>query len=415
MPAPAPPLAMPESTDESPHESWSRPDDRFIPIRACDLAHQLAVDAAKFGLEPAAVREFAAALEEVIDRETGTFERRLADAYARFNPDRDTQSAADLEPATPDEYELLCTQLAYLLDKANYEELSDVEIAQAVLRAGTRNLSVRVDPNRIEFLRLWVRGRGETTKRERCRWRPWRHQDIKVPVFKRLMVVARLKDESYVRLKLFKEIPEAEVEALLPHAEVMMSLWDRIKLLSTGAGTVGITVSKLLKIAIGFAALWKLAWILLIGIATLGVRSALGYRNARMNRDWQRTRHLYFQNMGNNASALQLLVATVKQEEFKEVLLGYVISHRAKSEAAEEADDLPQPTPSTLCEQVEQYLCERFDVEVDFDIADAEDKLTRLGLRSADESSDILSIDQAIRLLRGRGDASATAARMLEC
>ncbi len=379
---------MPESTDES----WSRPDDRFIPVRACDLAHRLATDAGLFGLESDSVHEFAAALEEVIDRETGTFERRLADAYARFNPDRDTQPIVADEPATADEYELLCTQLAYLLDKANYEELSDVEIAQAVLRAGSRNLSVRVDPTRVEFLRLWVRGRGETTKLERCRWKPWQKQKINVPVFKRLMVVARLKDEPYVRLKLFKEIPEAEVEALLPHAEVTMSLWDRIKLLSTGAGTLGVTLSKVLKIAIGFAALWKLAWILLIGVATLGVRSALGYRNARMNRDWQRTRHLYFQNMGNNASALQLLVATVKQEEFKEVLLVYVLRH-----ASDTRNDSRPPNPR---EQVEQYLREQFDVEVDFDINDAESKLTNLGLATEVHPAGVLPIDEAIEVLR---------------
>lgn len=390
---------MLESTDEP----WSRPDDRFIPVRASDLVHHLAHDAARFGLDADAVRSFAGALGEVIDRETGTFERRLADAYARFNPDRDTLTAADLEPATPDEYELLCTQLAYLLDKANYEELSDVEIAQAVLRAGTRNLSVRVDPTRIEFLRLWIRGRGETTKRERCRWRPWQHQETKVSVFKRLMIVARLKDESYVRLKLFKEIPEAEVEALLPHAEATMSLWDRIKLLGTGAGTLGVTV---MKIAVGFAAIWTLAKILLVGIATLGIRSALGYRNARINRDWQRTRHLYFQNMGNNASALQLLVATVKQEEFKEVLLGYVLSHSGEAET---------PQPPTLCEHVEQYLHDQFGVDVDFDIADAEGKLARLGLRGEEQDSVILPIDQAIDLLRGRGTGSTTSARMLEC
>ncbi len=219
------------------------------------------------------MRDFANALEQVIDRETGTFERRLSDAYARFNPDRDTCPVDEDPRLTDDDYALLNTQLGFLLDKANYEELDDVQIAKAVMRARTRNLSVRVDPSRVELLRIWVRGRGEVTKVERCRWRPWRTESFEVPIFKRLVVVARLKGEPHVLLKLFKDIPEAEAEALLPHAEVMMSLWDRIKLLGTGAGTLGITVSKVLKIAIGFAALWKLAWILLIGLATLGIRS----------------------------------------------------------------------------------------------------------------------------------------------
>ncbi|WP_442485053.1 DUF3754 domain-containing protein [Aeoliella sp. SH292] len=389
MPDPSPTLATMDSADSG----WSRPDDRFIPVRACDLSRRLASDVASYGLDPEAFRQFALALEDVIDRETGTFERRLGDAYARFNPDRDTQPPYDFEPPAPGDYEILRAQIDFLLDKANYEELSDVEITRAVLKAKSRNLTVRVDPSRVEFLRLWVRGRGETTRRQRCAWRPWKHEVVEVPLYKRLVVLARLKNDPHVILKLFKDIPEADVEALLPHAEVTMSLWDRIKLLSTGAGTLGVTVSKLLKIAIGFAALWKLAWILLIGLGTLGIRAALGYRSARINRDWQRTRHLYFQNMGNNASALQLLVAKVKQEEFKETLLIYVACHALDSSAGSQA----------LCDWIELYLAEQFDAKVDFDIKDAQRKLEKLGLRPAGEGAEVLSVGDATAVLRGAG------------
>ncbi len=388
----------------SPGESgWSRPDNRFLPVRACDLCQALAVEASRFGATEQQVRDFAGALEQVIDRETGTFERRLADAYARFNPDRDTRPIDNALP-TDEQYELLNSQLGFLLDKANYEELNDVQIAQAVMRARRRNLSVRVDPSRVELLRIWVRGRGVTTKAERCRWRPWRTQAIEVPIFKRLVVIARLRGESHVLLKLFKDIPEADAEALLPHAEVMMSFWDRVKLLGTGAGTVSVTVSKVMKIAIGFAALWKLTWILLIGLATLGVRAVLGYRNARINRSWQRTQHLYYQNLGNNASALQLLVATVKQEELKEALLAFLFSQPAcASESA------------SLRDRIERFLLERFEVEVDFDIHDACDKLERLSLWGDVEASSVRSIEEATLTLRESGSGGAREGRMLRC
>ena len=254
------------------------------------------------------------------------------------------------------------------------------------------------------MLRIWVRGRGATTKLERRAWRPWQADEIEVPLFKRLVVVTRLKGEPHVILKLFKDIPEAEAEALLPHAEVTMSLWDRIKLLGTGAGTLGITVTKLTKIAIGFAALWKLAWILLIGLATVSVRAAFGYRNARINRNWQRTQHLYFQNLGNNASALQLLVAKVKQEEFKEVLLGYLFSQPSCG-----ADN------SVLRDRVEAYLQERFGVEVDFDVDDATGKLERLGLCANVDASDVRSIGEATEILQDLGAGPPAHAGLLEC
>ncbi|QDU55867.1 DUF3754 domain-containing protein [Aeoliella mucimassa] len=389
-------------TSLEPGESdWSRPDNRFLPLRACDLVDTLAADAGYFGLTPESLRAFAAALEHVIDHETGTFERNLADAYSLFNPDRDTLPMREPPLPRPEEYDELCEQLEFVLDKANYEELDDVQIAQAVMQARSRNLTVRVDPNRVEFLRLWVRGRGEVEKRERDWWRPWIWRTSSVPIFKRLVVLARLKNDPFVMLKLFKDIPEAEAEALLPHAEVTMTLWDRIKLWGTGASTLGMTI---MKVVVGFAALWKLAMVILVGVGTVGIRSVLGYRNARLSRDWQRTRHLYFQNMGNNASALQLLVATVKQEEFKEALLAYLFALAPFGEF--------EQSGKTFCEHIEHYIHARYGVDVDFDIADAEQKLVKLGLCPAGAPQDVLPLDEAVDVLHELGQGPGI--RMLE-
>ena len=380
---------------------WSRPDNRFLPVRACDLVQTLAADAEFFGLTTEAITGFATALEQVIDHETGAFERRLSDVYALFNPDRDTLPMREPPLPRPDEYDQLAEQLAYVLDKANYEELDDVQIAQAVMQARSRNLSVRVDPDRVEFLRLWVRGRGVVPKRERNWWRPWHWNTTTVPIFKRLVVLARLKNDPYVMLKLFKDIPESDVEALLPHAEVKMTLLDRLKLFGTGVGTVGTTLSKIM----GLLALWKLTGIILLGLGTLGVRSVLGYRNARLNRDWQRTRHLYFQNLGNNASALQALVATVKQEEFKETLLTYLFA-QAPATTEKGAAELP------IGERIERYVRQRYDLDVDFDITDGEHKLVKLGLCPAAATHLVLPVDEAIEVLRTLGQGPGV--RMLE-
>ena len=379
-----------------------------MPIRASDLTQALVDDAQRFGCTSDALLQFAGALQDVIDQETGAFERQLADTYGRFNPDRETRPQGDAGPPDVADYELLHTQLAYLLDKANYEELDDVQIEQAVLRAKSRNLKVRVHPDRVDFLEVWVRGRGETAKFERSVWRPWRTERVKVPVFKRMVVVARLKDDPHVVLKLFKEIPEADVEALLPHAEVTMSMLDRVKLLGSTAGTIGLTITKVAKLMAAVAALWYLTWIVAVGVATLGVRAVLGYRNARINRDWQRTQHLYFQNLGNNASALQLLVATVKQEEYKEALLAYLFQHAQRVNA----DRSPG---SDLRQEIEQYLRDRFKVEVDFDIDDAEAKLTRLGLRHPRHIAELTPIEEAISRLQQLHRRTGTAARILDC
>src|SRR5690606_13778114 len=92
-------------------------------------------------------------------------------------------------------------------------------------------------------------------------------------------------------------------------------------------------------------------------------------------------------------SALQLLVAKVKQEEFKETLLIYVACHALGSSATSQA----------LCDWVELYLAEQFDAKVDFDIKDAERKLEKLCLRPAGEGTEVLSVGDATAVLRGAG------------
>jgi hypothetical protein len=371
---------------------WSRPDDRFLPMRATDLVKVLATEAARFGASPSQVFALAEALQHLIDQETGTLERQLMDRYAPFNPDRDTHS---LEPrGVPDDeaYAALHETLARLLDKANFEQLDEVQIEQAVLRARRRRLSVRVDPSRVERLEVWIRGQGTSIITCRPWWAPWRKEEHHIPIFRRLVVVAQLRGNPHVIIKAFKEIPEADVKSLLPHAEVTMSALDRLKLLGTSAGTLGLTITKLLKMFAAFAAFWYLAWVLVIGLVTLSVRALLGYRNARTQRNWERTRHLYFQNLGNNVPALQMLLATVKQEELKEILLAYLFC--LPKEEGEPA------APRQIEHDIEAYLAERFGMRVDFDWPDAVEKLDRLDIWLSREESRVVPLDVAIERLQ---------------
>lgn len=375
---------------------WDRPDDRFLPLRATDLVKSLVARAEKFNLTSDQVQRLAENLQHLFDQEVGSVERRLMDRYAPFNPDRDTAPRGTQEAADDRAYEEFHDYLAYLLDKANYEQLNDVQIEQAVLQARSRRLSVRVDPDRVERLEVWIRGQGTSHVAWRPWWSPWRIEYEEVPIFRRLVIVARLKGLPHVIIKAFKEIPESDVKALLPHAEVTMSLIDRIKLFGTSAGTLGLMITKLVKLLATFAAIWYLAWIVLLGLATLGVRALLGYRHARTRRDWQRTRHLYFQNLGNNASALQMIVATLKQEELKETLLAYLfcVSPPMPSEGEESAD-----TERNIQQEIEHFLQEEYGMQIKFDWPDAEQKLATLDLWRNQSQHEVYSINHAIERL----------------
>ena len=354
------------SNDATADVDWHLLDDRFVPIRACDLIAALADDAKYFDFDRDAFCSVAGALHDVIAQESETFRRELADKYAAFNPDRDTRQL-DTNTPPPSQAEL-ARDLAYLLEKANFQRLSEVQIDAAIKIANTHGLRVKLDPERIDHLEIWVRGRGSVD--HDCR--TWRHpvkgQHSMLDIYRRIVVIARLRDDPHVQIKIFKDIPIGDLEALLPHAEVEMTWLDRVLMLGGGAGTVGTTAMKISKIALSFAMLSRLLWIVLFGAAILTYRTFMGYRRRRSDRDSQRTRHLYYQNLSNNGAALHTLVSMIEQEELKEAVLAYAFCHRLAAQSW---------TPDSLGEQVGEYLGEKFNLRTDFDAPDAIETLTR--------------------------------------
>jgi len=380
------------ASDPTAGREWHRPDDRFVPVRACELIVALAADSERFGFEAEAFRRVAAALQDVAEQEASAFERELADLYAAFNPDRDTQPIRPLEQIrTPEAYAELSRQLAYVLDKANFERLSHVQIEAAVHAANTHGLRVRLHPDRVEDLAIWVRGCGHVERGQRTWRHPMRGERRSLEVFRRIVVVARLRDDPHVLVKMFKDIPVEDIEALLPHAEVEMSWRDRVLLMGGGAGTLGSTATKVFGFLKGVAALSNLLWAVLFGAAVLTYRTFVGYRRARSNRDSQRTRHLYYQNLSNNGAALHTLVSMIAQEDLKEAVLAYALCHAPGERSWTTAD---------LATRVAAYLSERFAVAVDFDAPDAVESLERLNLFRNTLALRVLPCEEAEQRLR---------------
>lgn len=387
-----PSRSTPLAADPTAHTAFHRPDDRFIPIRPEDLVSALAAEAAARGDAPDEFRLLAAAIRDVIDQETLAFANELESAYVPFSPDRDTVSTPAIAAArTILGYDRIFRQFAYLLNKANFARLSAVELEEAVQIACSRGLRVRLRPERIEELSVWVRGRDWLIRNVRD-WRsPIRGRPVRVPVFRRMVVICRLRDDPHVLLKMFKEIPEDDVEALLPHADVEMNWWDRAALIGGSGGTIWTTGAKLL--GGGLAALGNLIWVLVAGMAMLAWRAFRGYRHANRHRNWQRTQQLYFQNVANNLGAIYSLMSMTAQEEQKEALLLYAAlrwdlpaslpqgasaaSRGAGAGAVQPAGDPRVVELAAACGEWVRRYC---GAVIDFDIHDAISTLDRLGL-----------------------------------
>jgi hypothetical protein len=343
--------------------------DRFIPVAPEDLIDAL-TSACHGSDEASAFAEVAEALTRIVDQEASAFERGLERAYRTFDPDREV---IQIEGAAAVDRDILLDRLAHLLDKANYTRLGEAEIKAAVSAANSHGLRVKIRPDRLDSLQIWIRGRSVVKTHRRTVRKPIKGETRDLDAFSRLVVVAQLKDDPHITIKLFRQIPIADVEALLPHAEVSMNWIDRAKVFGGGAGTLGATALKVLKIGATFTALGKLVWVIGFGFVLITVRSFMGYRSTRQQRDSQRTQHLYFQNIASNTAVVHRLVAMVASEELKEAVIAYAVCRDFEQRGE-------QLTREGLKSHVEKWLADRFGVEVRFDLPDALETMTRLEL-----------------------------------
>lgn len=358
-------------TDPTAVIDFHRPDDRFVPIQPGDLVSALTGNEFIPTADAAQLGEFCESLRQVIEQEASALEWFLADNYGPLNPDRDTIAvrAAGGKSASWSA-EQLQAQLRYVLCKANFEELSGVQLEAVLRMARAHGLRVRLRPERVQSLTIWIRGRGSIRVNRRRMFSPWRLVSRQADVYRRMVVVAHLKDDPNLHVKVFKEIPLHEIDILLPHAETTMTWFDQITLWGGGSLTIGTTVTKVFGLLSAVAAMTQLAWAVLLGGGLLTYRTVMGYRRARLKRDSARTRHLYFQNLSNNVGAIHYLIGLIAQEEMKEALLAYAGCLHERSPR----DELE------LRYRVESFLRQKFGVAFQFDVGDAMNTLERLGL-----------------------------------
>jgi len=345
------------------------PDDCFIPVEASDIVAAIQEDAARFGPLAAGIAELACAMEAVVDLEAAGLRRALHEVYRPHNPDRDTIRPGGAR-RPHDSTERVWASLRRLVTKANFARLGESEIEQALREANSHGVRIRLREEAVERLELYARGNGTLTRRRR-HWRaPIRGREQAYEVCRRFVVIGQMKERSGVEIKLFRDIPVADLESLLPHAQVQMGWLDRAQVAVGGAGALGGVAMKVVQGGALLAS--QMTWPLVFAFGGLSFRSFMGYRRAMRTRAGQRTQHLYFKNLANNAAAVHALVAMVCGEELKEAILGYAFLACWESEEPR--------SERTLRETVERWLAARFGVEVCFDAPDALETMHRLDL-----------------------------------
>jgi hypothetical protein len=171
-------------------------------------------------------------------------------------------------------------------------------------------------------------------------------------------------------MKLFKDIPTADLEMLFPNTRVKMRLFDKIKLgVMGGGGSVGGIMATITKFS---AAIDPISALLAIG-TLLGViwRQIAKIFSQRAKYSAILTKNLYFYSLDNNMGALTYLIDAAEAEECKEAVLAYFFLLIDGETSREELD-----------KRIETYIQNQYSLPMDFEINDGLEKLQKSGLLS---------------------------------
>lgn len=175
-------------------------------------------------------------------------------------------------------------------------------------------------------------------------------------------------------MKIFKRIPQVDIEMLFPNTQVAFMPFDKLKLMVTaGGGTVaGVagTATKLLAATNPFALVFGV-----FGLSAVIFRQAMKFFHTRNHYMMVLAQNLYFCSLANNCGALTLIADGAEEEDVKGDMLLYAFLARHPS---------GHDALSQIKTMVTRFLAERCGVSVNFDAGDALKRLRADGLVSAD-------------------------------
>lgn len=124
-------------------------------------------DEQRFGALAERIEHVTSWLVRILEQEKSAFERLLTRTYARINPDSETVKILDSSEPNDRDFELLNEKLQHMLEKANFEKLTDEQVRMALEAGNTHGMRVKIDDESLADMSIWVRGRSTTSHRQR--------------------------------------------------------------------------------------------------------------------------------------------------------------------------------------------------------------------------------------------------------
>ncbi|MEZ4866126.1 MAG: TMEM143 family protein [Caldilineaceae bacterium] len=290
--------------------------------------------------------------------------------------------------------------LRYTLECANYRELDDMAIHEAIENAALIDLRAEIDFDDFDHMVFYYRGAAPTAL-ELTRYYFWKKK-VETAVFDQVVLGIKFKDAGYFHgrkvkveklnftpglmyLYMYRNIPKYDLELLFPNVKLHMNLVDRLLFIlpALGAGiSVIYKISSSILLIVGLLILLLMGpaylhWIglheeqiqnytpvlfaffsLSVALGGFAVKQYFGYQNRRMKYMKDVMDTLFFKNRAANASVFHTVIDAAEEEETKEIILVYyhLLTHHAPL------------TPNALDARIEAWLAEKDAPAVNFDI-----------------------------------------------
>lgn len=376
----------------------------FIPLRRHDVLELCAAEQQ----DPDGFRGFGRLLLALLHHQSLGTLNALKDAYAEFNPDRDT-IRLEREMDKDELVETLKQRFDETLLAANYKRLTTEELGRALHEASIIPLNTRVDLDDYCDYAFYYRGGERKTIPVRNYIRT---REVEIENLERVAVLLRFKDPEHfenrrrkwrmeeidfkpgkIYLYLYKNVPKNDLELLFPNVEVSMTWRDKLLFAVpalAGAGpllvkvlpSLGIIAGLIVLLTMGpdFARQWNLdvgegqsIYPILVAVMSasfalggFAVKQYLNYKNKKLKFQKRVTDTLFFKNLVTNRGVLFTIVDSAEEELGKEMVLAYHHLRLAQKPLTEQELD----------ERVEGWIRKHCDTDVDFDVHKALERLS---------------------------------------
>ena len=262
--------------------------------------------------------------------------------------------------------QILANTFENILKNANYRELSQKNIEEALNQSSLIPVNTKVDLNEYERIMLFFRG---SNIKEVSVKRFLKNKKIKFENYDRVAVLLQIKEQEFfnskekrkdelnftpgkIYLYLYKNIPHYDLELLFPNVKISMNMRDKLMLVIPALGAaipmlikilpaLGLLVGAIALVAFGWnlggkfdvdvsntKALYPLLVAVLSAFVALGgfaARQYIKYKSKRLEFLKKVTDVLFFKSLDICQGVLNAVVDSAEEEQSKEMLLIYYI------------------------------------------------------------------------------------------